>query len=184
MSDTFPCCFVECLDWNNGSEYLRQTHTLRGTTISENFARFLEWELKHGCVALLATIGMITPGHLFQWNDDSLTAVKVIESLTLSQASVAPRTNIFKGTVQNTVCARQEGLGSSVGAAVNGSQTNGTGIKQRKTPTHSLIAVAKDSVWTVPNTGIDLFYRDTCEYSGYDRTELGFHTLTGVGQYI
>ena len=49
----------------------------------ENFARFRECELKHGRVAMLATLGMIAPA-IFR-RDTSLTCCKVVKSLTLSQ---------------------------------------------------------------------------------------------------
>jgi len=49
----------------------------------ENFARFRESELKHGRVAMLATIGMLAPSIVL--GDSSLTAWNVVKSLTLAQ---------------------------------------------------------------------------------------------------
>lgn len=51
----------------------------------ENFARFRECELKHGRVAMLATIGMIAPSLVVRGKGESWTAINVIKSLTLSQ---------------------------------------------------------------------------------------------------
>jgi len=49
----------------------------------DNFARFRECELKHGRVAMLATIGMVAPSIVR--GDSKLTACNVIQSLTLAQ---------------------------------------------------------------------------------------------------
>lgn len=54
-----------------------------GLASDENFARFRECELKHGRVAMLATIGMIAPSVVL--GDTKLTALNVVKKLTLAQ---------------------------------------------------------------------------------------------------
>ena len=54
-----------------------------GLATDENFSKFRECELKHGRVAMAATIGMIAPSIVR--GDASWTAVKVVKSLTPAQ---------------------------------------------------------------------------------------------------
>lgn len=44
------------------------------------------------------------------------------------------------------------------------------------------VAKSQNELWTDPKTGL-VFHTDLCQYLGHDRSLVGRHTLTGVGQY-
>lgn len=53
----------------------------------------------------------------------------------------------------------------------------------RKIQTNPYINDSVDEKWTDPQTRL-VYHTDLCQYLGHSRTEVGRHTLTGVGQYM
>jgi hypothetical protein len=60
--------------------------------------------------------------------------------------------------------------------------TNDASYKLRRMQTHPYLAVAKNEVWTDPQTGL-AFPTDLSRYLGHETKSAGRHTLTGVGYY-